>query len=119
MPRSRSALTGSGARVTFGNKSRKKCPFQLERRLTHIHPGRKDMSPIRTALVTAGAFAVAIAWTQAAPAQEVKQQARPAAAPSVTPSNVSQDMLDRAAGDANNFLHTNADYTQKRFHPAA
>jgi alcohol dehydrogenase (cytochrome c) len=77
------------------------------------------MSPIRTALVTAGAFAFAIAWTQAAPAQEVKQQARPAAAPSITPSNVTQEMLDRAAGDANNFLHTNADYTQKRFHPAA
>ena len=28
-------------------------------------------------------------------------------------------MLDRAAGDRNNFLHTNGDYTQKRFHPAA
>ncbi|HEV3373131.1 MAG TPA: hypothetical protein VG145_11330, partial [Xanthobacteraceae bacterium] len=34
----------------------------------------------------------------------------PAAA--VTPS-----MLERAATDGNNFLHTNGDYTQKRFYP--
>src|ERR1700751_1563500 len=30
----------------------------------------------------------------------------------VTPS-----MLERAAADGNNFLHTNGDYTQKRFYP--
>src|SRR5215467_14394631 len=57
------------------------------------------MSPIRTAL--AGAAALAISLTASASAQEVKQQ-----------------MLDRAAADTNNFLHTNGDYTQKRFHPA-
>ena len=28
-------------------------------------------------------------------------------------------MLNRAASDRNNFLHTNGDYTQKRYHPAA
>ncbi|MGZ5038472.1 MAG: outer membrane protein assembly factor BamB family protein [Usitatibacter sp.] len=28
-------------------------------------------------------------------------------------------MLDRAAADRNNFLHTNGDYTQRRYHPAA
>jgi alcohol dehydrogenase (cytochrome c) len=31
-------------------------------------------------------------------------------------SLVSQDMLDRAAGDGNNFLHTNGDYTQLRYY---
>jgi len=70
---------------------------------------------IRTALLLAGACALAISST--ANAQEVKQAPRPA--PSVTPSNVTQEMLDRAAGDANNFLHTNGDYTQKRYHLAA
>jgi hypothetical protein len=33
-----------------------------------------------------------------------------APAPTVSPS-----MLERAATDGNNFLHTNGDYTQKRF----
>ncbi len=33
-------------------------------------------------------------------------------------STVTQDMLDRAAGDGNNFLHTNGDYDQTRYHPA-
>ncbi len=31
---------------------------------------------------------------------------------------VSQDMLDRAAGDGNNFLHTNGNYSQTRYYPA-
>jgi len=31
---------------------------------------------------------------------------------------VSQDMLNRAAGDGNNFLHTNGNYDQTRYHPA-
>ena len=77
------------------------------------------MTPIRMALAIAGAFALAISWTYAATAQEVKQEAKPAAKPSVTPSNVTQEMLNRAANDGNNFLHTNGDYTQKRYHPAA
>src|SRR5712692_3558066 len=76
------------------------------------------MKPIRTALATAGALALAIALTGAAAAQEVKQAAKPAATPSITPSNVTQAMLNRAANDSNNFLHTNGDYTQKRYHPA-
>ena len=33
-------------------------------------------------------------------------------------STVTQDMLDNAAGDANNFLHTNGNYDQTRFYPA-
>jgi alcohol dehydrogenase (cytochrome c) len=31
---------------------------------------------------------------------------------------VTQDLLDRAAGDSNNFLHTNGNYAQTRFYPA-
>ena len=31
---------------------------------------------------------------------------------------VSQDMLDRAAGDGNNFLHTNGNYAQTRYYPS-
>ena len=77
------------------------------------------MSPIQTALALTGAFALAIAWPHATTAQEVKQEARPAARPAITPSNVTQEMLDRAAADRNNFLHTNGDYTQRRYHPAA
>ncbi|MGV0005654.1 MAG: pyrroloquinoline quinone-dependent dehydrogenase [Candidatus Porifericomitaceae bacterium WSBS_2022_MAG_OTU9] len=34
-------------------------------------------------------------------------------------STVTQDMLDRAAGDANNFLHTNGNYDQTRYYPAS
>ena len=32
--------------------------------------------------------------------------------------HVTQDMLDRAAGDGNNFLHTNANYSQTRYYPS-
>jgi len=32
---------------------------------------------------------------------------------------VSQDMLSRAASDANNFLHTNGNYAQTRYHPSS
>ena len=31
---------------------------------------------------------------------------------------VTQDMLDKSAGDSNNFLHTNGNYEQTRFFPA-
>ncbi len=31
---------------------------------------------------------------------------------------VSQDMMTRAAGDGNNFLHTNGNYNQTRYYPA-
>ena len=34
-------------------------------------------------------------------------------------SQVSQDMLSRAGGDANNFLHTNGNYHQTRYYPSA
>src|SRR5882672_320925 len=58
----------------------------------------------------AGAFTLAICGIGAAAAQGAKQA--PAAAPAAT-----QGMLDGAAGDGKNFLHTNGDYTQKRFYP--
>jgi alcohol dehydrogenase (cytochrome c) len=74
------------------------------------------MITMRIALAIAGAFALGLPG--AATAQEVKQAPKAAATPSVTPSNVTQQMLDAAANDRNNFLHTNGDYTQKRFHPA-
>ena len=32
---------------------------------------------------------------------------------------VTQDMMDRAAGDANNFLHTNGNYAQTRYYPSS
>ncbi|NQV83499.1 MAG: PQQ-binding-like beta-propeller repeat protein [Rhodospirillales bacterium] len=34
-------------------------------------------------------------------------------------SAVTQDMLSRAGGDANNFLHTNGNYAQTRYYPAS
>jgi PQQ-dependent dehydrogenase (methanol/ethanol family) len=55
-------------------------------------------------------------FPMSAGAQEVKQQAAATERP-VTISPVTQEMLDRAASDANNFLHTNGDYTQQRFYP--
>jgi len=33
-------------------------------------------------------------------------------------NTVTQDMLNRAAGDGNNFLHTNGNYAQTRYYPA-
>ena len=65
----------------------------------------------------AGALVVAAAAICAASAQEVKQVAtQTTKAATVTP--VSQAMLDKAAGDSANFLHTNGDYNQQRFHLA-
>jgi alcohol dehydrogenase (cytochrome c) len=71
------------------------------------------MIAIRTVL----AIAAALAFAATASAQEVKQNPGAAAAPSLTPTDVTQEMLDKAASDQNNFLHTNGDYTQKRFSP--
>src|ERR1700677_3758637 len=62
------------------------------------------------------AGALALAAGTAALAQEGKQTAGEIAK-TATVKPVTQDMLDRAAADSNNFLHTNGDYTQQRFHP--
>src|SRR5260370_8165137 len=60
------------------------------------------------ALFTLGALALTILGSSLAAAQGTRTEP----APTVTPS-----MLERAAADGNNFLHTNGDYTQKRFYP--
>src|SRR5689334_5986039 len=46
--------------------------------------------------------------------QEVKQAARWGDL-----NNVTQDMLNHAASDGNNFLHTNGNYAQTRYYPNA
>ncbi len=74
---------------------------------------------IRVGMTTlaAGAVALAMAGMSGLRAQETPQDTRktPGIAP-VTP--VTQDMLNRAAGDTRNFLHTNGDYSQQRYHRA-
>src|SRR5215475_6358289 len=69
--------------------------------------------PSLVAIFGASVFAV----TGIASAQEVGQgPAAPVVAPVVV-TVVTQDMLNKAAGDRNNFLHTNGDYTQQRYYP--
>ncbi|MEY2505025.1 MAG: hypothetical protein QOG27_1305, partial [Verrucomicrobiota bacterium] len=64
------------------------------------------------------AIAFAFAATCAASAQEVKQDTGTKTTKPANVTPVSQAMLDKAAGDSANFLHTNGDYNQQRFHPA-
>jgi alcohol dehydrogenase (cytochrome c) len=75
------------------------------------------MARFETIGLVAGAVALAMLETGAVTAQEVKQ--RPTAPPArvATAPTVTQSMLDRAGTDRDNFLHTNGDYTQKRFYP--
>ena len=73
------------------------------------------MSPIQTMAALAAAFTLAISGISTA--QEVKQAPKAAAKPNTPAASVTQDMLNRSATDSNNFLHTNGDYTQKRFYP--
>jgi len=70
---------------------------------------------IRSGKSFAGALAIALAAAWAASAQEVKQQTKQATK-SVTVTPVTQAMLDKAAGDTANFLHTNGNYNQTRFY---
>jgi len=66
-------------------------------------------------IAAAVACAFAIAGIGAAAAQEtVKPPPKYGDMQAVT-----QDMLDRAGGDGNNFLHTNGNYHQTRFYPNA
>jgi alcohol dehydrogenase (cytochrome c) len=60
----------------------------------------------------AGALALTIGAYGPAAAQEVKPAAKYGDMTTVT-----QDLLNRAASDGNNFLHTNGDYRQLRYHP--
>ena len=73
------------------------------------------MSPIQTMAALAAAFTLAISGISIA--QEVKQAPKAAAKPNTPAASVTQEMLNRSATDSNNFLHTNGDYTQKRFYP--
>ncbi|XHM74188.1 PQQ-binding-like beta-propeller repeat protein (plasmid) [Mesorhizobium sp. ANAO-SY3R2] len=60
----------------------------------------------------AGVFVMLAGTISAASAQEVKTQTLYGNMNSVT-----QDMMNRAESDGNNFLHTNANYNQTRYYP--
>ncbi len=63
--------------------------------------------------------ALALAASGAQATEEIKGGAGAAAMTMATPSAVSQDMHNNAGKDANNFLQTNGNYWQTRYHPAA
>jgi len=72
--------------------------------------------PTRRPSLVAIFGASVLAVTGIASAQEVGQgPAAPVVAPVVV-TPVTQDMLNKSAGDDKNFLHTNGDYTQQRFY---
>jgi alcohol dehydrogenase (cytochrome c) len=72
----------------------------------------------RLAKPVAGALAFAALAIPSASAQEVKQDTGTQTVKAASTPAVTQAMLDKAAGDAANFLHTNGDYNQQRFHAA-
>jgi alcohol dehydrogenase (cytochrome c) len=76
------------------------------------HREEIDMTAHEGARLTIGALTLAILGGGLMGGGSAAAQGTRPAAPTVTPS-----MLERAATDANNFLHTNGDYTQKRFYP--
>ena len=67
---------------------------------------------IRLNGTAAAVCALALGWSAAACAQEVKSATKFG-----DMNTVSQDLLNRAGGDGANFLHTNGDYAQQRFYP--
>jgi glucose dehydrogenase len=69
-------------------------------------------------LAAASVIGLACASFGAHAAEEVKNAmaAKMAMAPAMT--TVTQDLLDKAGNDSANFLHTNGNYWQTRFHPA-
>ncbi len=69
-------------------------------------------SPMRPWLAATALIASATFLVSSAQAQEVK-----AASKWGDMNTVSQDLLNRAGGDGNNFLHTNGNYNQTRFYP--
>ncbi len=93
------------------------------------------MTRISVTTLLAGALALSIGGVISASAQQetptvpvpaappAPAAAPPPAAPTVTgraapATTVTQAMLSAAAKDSKNFLHTNGDYNQQRFHPA-
>ena len=71
-------------------------------------------SGIGSSIAGALALAVALATMGAASSQEVKSAVKYG-----DMSTVTQDLLNRAESDGNNFLHTNGNYEQTRFYPNA
>src|ERR1700682_3792327 len=71
----------------------------------------------RPAILAAVLFGVAGLLTEPAGAQETKQETKPASGQAVV-SPVTQQQLDAADKNVNNFLLTNGNYAQTRFHPA-
>ncbi len=72
------------------------------------------MIPMTRQLLAATAICAAVGFAFASPAlsQEVKGASKWGDMNTVT-----QDLLNRAAGDGNNFLHTNGNYSQTRYYP--
>src|SRR5689334_12621758 len=70
------------------------------------------MSSVRLRPVAAAIAGFGLLAASGAQAQEVK-----AATKWGDMALVTQDLLNRAASDGNNFLHTNGDYTQTRYYP--
>lgn len=72
------------------------------------------MIPMTRQLLAATAICAAVGFAFASPAssQEVKGASKWGDMNTVT-----QDLLNRAAGDGNNFLHTNGNYGQTRYYP--
>jgi alcohol dehydrogenase (cytochrome c) len=66
----------------------------------------------RSARTIGAMLMISVFGTSLAVAQEVKPATKFGDMTTVT-----QDLLSRAAGDGNNFLHTNGNYTQTRFYP--
>jgi alcohol dehydrogenase (cytochrome c) len=71
---------------------------------------------IKNCLLLGTALSTAVAWSLAVSAQEVKQDSKMAVR-AAGATNVTQQLLDNAAKDSNNFLHTNGNYAQTRFYP--
>jgi PQQ-dependent dehydrogenase (methanol/ethanol family) len=71
---------------------------------------------IKNGLLFGTALTTALGLALAASAQEVKQDSKMAVR-AAGATNVTQQQLDNAAKDSNNFLHTNGNYAQTRFYP--
>jgi alcohol dehydrogenase (cytochrome c) len=70
-------------------------------------------------LALVGAISLAGAGFAANAAEEVKGAAGSAMAPAAPKmTTITQDLLDKAGADRSNFLQTNGNYQQTRFHPA-
>ena len=75
------------------------------------------MNQIGRTSLAVGAMALSLAATGVARAQETSGGAGGMAG-TAPAANVTQAMLNNAAGDSKNFLQTNGNYAQTRFHPA-